>query len=406
MRKTVGILLFVLLLPAFISNVGIGSGSLGLTPEHGEPKIFGRIAESRSSGLFSHAMLTGWCGGLANQYVQAFQLKAFGDGACTDYTTYNSQSGLQAAIFSVIIAAHASEWLLRLITAAFLALALVLFCLWLYDEFGSTVAFVTAFGVLALRGLVLVGDNIAHVFGIYFLILACTCFAYEKKSAHIGSIVCCLMLFKYPLTGFEYVTAAWMMAFAPLAFYAVRDKFEAKQFRQHARKIGSAIAVATFVAIAILTVQISVVSSPKEAVSHLTERLQARTQFPTEGNRSVYYESMKISTPALLKQYLSFDAIRVSNIRISFGMLTIFFVLITAGACLVYRKNRDRKLVSLAVMLWASVLVPLTWPLMFKGHAAFHTFIDPVIWHMPFTILGIALTAATVRAALKLRANP
>jgi hypothetical protein len=42
------------------------------------------------------------------------------------------------------------------------------------------------------------------------------------------------------------------------------------------------------------------------------------------------------------------------------------------------------------VAAWFALLAPLSWFLVFTAHAAAHPHVDPVVWHMPFTLMASA----------------
>jgi len=54
-----------------------------------------------------------------------------------------------------------------------------------------------------------------------------------------------------------------------------------------------------------------------------------------------------------------------------------------------------RQQLALAAMTWVSILAPLSWFIIFKGHAYAHTHMDHIVWYMPFMLLGAALTGST-----------
>lgn len=52
-------------------------------------------------------------------------------------------------------------------------------------------------------------------------------------------------------------------------------------------------------------------------------------------------------------------------------------------------------------MLWVSITAPLSWFIIFKGHSYLHTHMNPIVWYMPFMLLGFVLTGSTCRYILQ-----
>ena len=52
------------------------------------------------------------------------------------------------------------------------------------------------------------------------------------------------------------------------------------------------------------------------------------------------------------------------------------------------------KLMALSIALWFSLLAPVSWMIIFKGHSYIHTHMNFITWHMPFALLGFGLVGA------------
>jgi len=67
---------------------------------------------------------------------------------------------------------------------------------------------------------------------------------------------------------------------------------------------------------------------------------------------------------------------------------------ISTGQVLPQLEGSINKLTALSLALWFSLLAPLSWMVIFKGHSYIHTHMNFITWHMPFTILGFGLMGA------------
>jgi hypothetical protein len=99
----------------------------------------------------------------------------------------------------------------------------------------------------------------------------------------------------------------------------------------------------------------------------------------------------------LLQQYFNLKPIRFASWGITYQAIFIFFILISILAFYLYRLRRERILWALLVTTWFSVLCPFAWIFIAKSHAIIHWFIDPIVFHMPFILMGTLLTAVTLR---------
>jgi hypothetical protein len=81
-------------------------------------------------------------------------------------------------------------------------------------------------------------------------------------------------------------------------------------------------------------------------------------------------------------------------------------VLFTASAALLLllvRKasaNIRRRSLALAAAMGFSLLAPLSWLIIFKAHSYVHTFMNNIVWQMPFTIYGFAVCGLVLQILL------
>jgi hypothetical protein len=53
-------------------------------------------------------------------------------------------------------------------------------------------------------------------------------------------------------------------------------------------------------------------------------------------------------------------------------------------------------------MTWFSLLAPLSWFVIFKGHSFIHTHMNAITWHMPFMFLGFALVGYVATLSIQI----
>jgi len=381
------------------------NNSVNLIPHAGEPKIYGRIARSEMYGMFSDAGLLGFCnssGTLPDNAKYKYSLSCYQNGTCKYYDLYESQTGLQALIYALLNKLYKNPIIFRTFCASFLSLVLTSWFVWLCGYFGFLTSLWIMLGILSFRGLMLFGDNIAHVLGASYLIMIALFWAYKKKVKNVGTVTFFVLLLKLLLNGPEYLFSAFLLPFLPLVFYSVLYKMTSQRIKKDALLITGGIVLACLVALLILMIQISIARSLPEAIHHSINRVMARTYFATPSSSFATKDVLKnISLWQLLHLYLCFPCINIGWFQVSFKMIILFFFTTSILTFYIYRCNQQRILLALLVTTWASILCPLSWILIAKGHSAVHTYIDQFIWHMPFTLLGMALTIVTLHAYFK-----
>jgi hypothetical protein len=220
--------------------------------------------------------------------------------------------------------------------------------------------------------------------------------AYKKKKKNIGTTVFLLVFLKLLLSGPEYVFSALLLPFLPLVFYAVLNRIPIRKVMEDILLITTGVVSACFIAFSILMVQVSAVSSPMVAMRFFIEKTVERIFITDLILREGYHASIKVVPLELLHKYLLFPCISIGFFNVSFRAMILFFCIISILAFYLYRCYHQRALLALLITTWFSVLCPLSWIFIAKGHSAFETH-DKLVWHMPFTLLGMALTLATLR---------
>jgi len=86
------------------------------------------------------------------------------------------------------------------------------------------------------------------------------------------------------------------------------------------------------------------------------------------------------------------------------SFLLIFLAVTLIWLCYIRRLriNGDSgNINALTVTLWISILAPLSWFVIFKGHSYVHKVHDPIVWFMPFMFYGIGLLGVTTEKFIR-----
>ena len=246
------------------------------------------------------------------------------------------------------------------------------------------------------RDLMSFGDNIAQVLGATYLIMVAMFWAYEKKIKHIGAVAFFVVLLKLLLNGPEYIFSALLLPFLPLVFFSVLNRTSKQKAMHEVFLITRGTLLACLASFLILMAQVSMIYSYAGAIHHFITKVLARVYLPKFLPWNEYYRVVSVTRLQLLYSYLFFPCIIIGSFSISFGVMISFFCIISILAFYLYRRYGQRVLLALLATTWVSILCPMAWILIAKGHSGTETH-DRLVWHIPFTLLDMALTVVTLK---------
>jgi hypothetical protein len=392
-KRVIWVVIFFSLTASFLGDGLFLFDRSGIHPLDGEQKVYGRLAKSRQDGIFSEGGLLGWCGKEGERYNQEYQLRSYAFGNCSSFTPYKSQSGGQGMLFSLMDRVGGNLWHFRVAAAVFMAAAIVLWLAWVYDIFGGTPVLFVLIGILSSRWTVLLGDNIVQMLGFDVLIMSGLFWAHQIKVRDIRGVAFAFVLLKCFFSGAEYITSAVLMAFIPYVFYKVQEGVNADGFFRGLRPITEGVVLAITVSAVLLVIQIVSVSSLDTAVRHIVGRTLVRSNVYTVSETSEFFIT-QTSHGVMddLSFYLGLKAMTLAGVDLSFGQLVLFYFVVNIVALRVYAGGSDRPVLALSCATLFSILCPVSWIIIMKGHAMVLPYIDPIVWDLPYTMLGAALT--------------
>lgn len=383
--------------------------------------VMGRLVQSRQEGIFSKAGLLGMGDVDPSNMKEAdsdYQYDTyFNGGTFSSYFIYRSQSGFQAALFSLLdsISPGTSRDHLRLfrgLTSLLAAATIGLFLTWIHLEFGLFPALVALSTTLLSQWLTLFGRNIFWGIWLYFLPFLAVAFLLRREGQDrpVSDLKFALVVFfplflKCLLSGYDFISTAAITACIPILYYAILKQWNWKRFLKRAVLAATGAAIAVVLSLAILAGQIgSLTGRYQDGFQHIVNSIGRRTygdpkQYP------IYAASLQARTSDVLLKYLKDGGIFL-KFHLSFGELALLFLLFSGifFLFLLWKKGRleqRRKGTALIAATWLAFLGSISTYVIFKGASSIHTHLYYIVWHLPFTILGFAMCAFVLQAILQ-----
>lgn len=390
-----------------------------------ESLSLGRMVLSRQEGLFSHAGLTGQLkeradGPQSMHLLGEFQYSAYLHNLpYEDVQIYRSRSGATELIYSIVdqslpLLPEKRLAILRGIGALLLAITLSLILMWFYALFGWPVYVAVLFSMTCSMWIVVMGRNLWWGLWIAYIpmVIATLALQSEGKKGRFGFgrivfLSFLSLLLKCVLNGYEFITTVLIMMTVPYVFYGVLYRWGVRKLigRLAATALGSLVAIG--MTMVLLSQQIAIAKG-ENGFAHIINTFGKRAHGNTAYHGEQFAESLNAGGFSVIITYLQAAWLDINHLiysgnrwvaenihTIRFSYLIALFLVVTI-ILLVRRQRADgatkgRLTPALISATWYSLLAPLSWFIVFKAHAYIHTHIDPIVWHMPFTLFGFAL---------------
>lgn len=389
--------------------------------------VIARLVKSRQDGVFSASGLLGlgdsgdkWAFG---QEFDAHQLDTYINNKTFDsYFVYKSHSGFQGVSLSLldVITSTSPADNLRIfhaIIAVSSALIIALFAAMVAAEFGLLSGMIVLiFSAFAEWMVLPAGSLYWNLWSFYVPFITCLFMLarsakinkYESGKIHWAIFIATLIKILY--TGFELITTVLVMTSVPFVFYAIHNRWSWNAFVSRIIKVGVVSLLATLTGLAILSLQIALNDGNlSNSFEYISETLERRATGNPENYKAEYADGMRVSVFVVIQQYLIARALKLdlfqSSFSIAYWQIFLVFALFT-GVLLVKHRSRlfsitYNKEMALITTTWYSILAPLSWYIIFKPTSYIHTFIFPMAWQMPFTLLGFALCGYVITDLIK-----
>jgi hypothetical protein len=399
-----------------------------------ESFIVGRLVKTARDGLFSSGGLPGLVGpdpappDIENPNYR-FQYQAYQDSLpFTSFAPYLSQTGGQGMLFGVLDAviplSNADTLtLFHGLTSLLSALAVSLILLWIYREFGRAAGLAALITAVLAQWLTVFGRNLWWSIWAFYLPLVMVLYYLQRAGGTANlrplryvAVVFLAVLVKCFFNGYEYITTTLIAMVVPYVYFSLRDKTGWRKLTGGLLISAGASVLAVLFSMAALCFQIAAVrGSFLQGVEHIVFSLLRRSYADPQLFPADYAASLTASPLDVVFTYLKgifFDLnnyLRAPNDWIAnfiFQIRYLYLILLFAAASaalLILLKSKSAAALrpagaALVGALWFSLLAPLSWLILFKAHSYVHTFMNNLVWQMPFTLLGFAVCGMTLHA--------
>lgn len=394
-----------------------------------ESLVVGRMIKAKRDGIFSAGGLTGqvsgikqltindtlqWSGQAVSSQYQAY----YNDLDFTSFNPYFSQIGFQAISFSLIdkilpLSPQHYIMFLKFMNAYSFAFVLSLIIRWFYLEFGLFSALMVMLTTICSHWVTVFGRNLWWVMWAFYLPYLVSLYHLQQKTSINTAIILiyATVFIKCLYNGYEYITTTLLMMVTPYIYYWWVEGWNFKYLVKQLLIVGTTAMISVLSTTIILAAQISAVKGGLKAGLHhiFIYSVGKRTHGDAGSYPEVYANSLKADVIPVVKKYLEgfiFDFNQMlggssQDLNVKYQTVIVVFAFIS---CLVWlfhflfqwgklplTEDSIRKLTALSIAVWFSLLAPLSWMVIFKGHSYIHTHMNFIIWHMPFTLLGFGL---------------
>lgn len=388
-----------------------------------EAYVIARMVLTRQSGLFSNGGLLGW--GDVNpsnvneddyQHQYDTYLK---DSSFQTYWAKESHPGFQGIIFSALdrmspLSPSDNLRIFRMLAAGLFAIMMTAVLVWFFRELGWLPALFVLASILSSQWMTLFGRNLFFVSGLFYLPFLLLLFRLqnEKTGEQVSQrnlfwIVFVSILIKCLFNGFDFILPTLAMTASPLVFYWVKDKWSSDKFIKRFLNVAVAASAAIFMSLLILSLQIMLAhGSFWQGIHSIATTFSRRTLGNDVNLLSAYEVERKTSTWSILKIYLSESYF--NDFQIPYFVIIILFAVVSLIQVVMSKTrlvawNNVLQGYALIAVTWFSILGPLSWYIIFKSVAYFHTHMNYLPWHMPFTLFGFGLCGFLIQSLFSVK---
>ncbi|QJI20328.1 MULTISPECIES: hypothetical protein [unclassified Pseudomonas] len=381
-----------------------------------EALVVGAINKTQKYGFLSEG------GYLGTFPTNSYENYLRGSEPVGEFRPYTSSAGVQGifyigadkALRAIGVESGASRLnALRLFNSMSVAAVISVFAIIVCLEFGLFSSVFTVVVLSVSQWLVVFGDNLYWVFYLVLLpfVVSGVLLKIEEQGRDIGrALFICIFFSVYAksLAGFEYISTVLVSSVIPLVYFSIKNQCGISYFVRRLISISVAGVGAFFAALITYIIKLG---AEQGSISSGLEILKLIVLKRTNGDPLSVPESYRASLESGYFEVISkyFNAVAFDfgsmfgvGLNVTFGSVIVLLLVISLlQVCiknkrLISKSADQRKSLALLASLWVSILAPISWHILAKGHSYVHTHMNSVLWYLPFLILAFAYVGSLI----------
>lgn len=406
-------IVFISLFLSFQKNVfnAVGDYEFYTFQKDSEDLIYSKIIASEDNQIFNGGFLGRYS--LINKDYEKGDIRKVFKGEIErsnlgDFKGYYPQIGLQGRFFSLIskiipFSNNIKITIFESINSFLMSFFITVLCMWIKKEFGNIsfvfVLFVTLYNPWLTQG----ARNLYWCFWIYIAIFVCNLLILDyiidlNKQLKYTRYLTFVLIFIKCGFGYEFITTALILSELPVIYMTIKNQWTRKRFLVLFTNIAIAGLLAFFLNIVTLFILAYIANLGSDIYTSLFNSVQKRTGLGGINNLpKEHYLSLNSNVFRILITYILDSK---PSIFLKQNMLSILSLSSIIILCKFDVIKENRKVLALFITTCISSLSIISWLVLAKGHAYYHTHINFVLWSLPFLILLSATLGSLIQKVI------
>jgi hypothetical protein len=319
-----------------------------------------------------------------------------------EYHGYGSQIGVPGFLFSSLYKVFRVDDLnfYRGFNTTMLAAVLAIIIGFAFSEFGMFPAGVLTVGTMVSPWLLGFAGNMYWMPWTWYAPLALVCLLIGVRRGALSSRISVLGCALYAIAiaikascGYEYMSTVMIASVVPVVYAATKNKAPMKETLLTFLKLGIS-GIAGFIAILLVHAKL-LGGTIANGMVGIHEDMARRTYASGSADAALGNGAPIIQ---VLEKYFG-DLLQpmIVGFDVPFYKILLFFCVV-AAVLFVSKNSRNR---ALAVSFYFSILAPLSWFVLAKGHSFVHYFLNPVLWDLPTVLIGFLCVGTVLSAGIR-----
>lgn len=350
-----------------------------------EKLVIDRIENAKKDGFISNSLLMSRVASDGNRYF------------------YFSSSGAQGSLFALLYKLNPKNKPLletyKIINCILLSAIFTFFIYIAYKHFGIFSSIILFTGIIYSDWIIVFARNLYWILWIMYIPLALSIIHLNNQYFTLKWL--CLSIwtavFFKSLSGYEYLSSILIAMVLPFIYSSIATS----QYKNNGYKILliSICSISGFICSLIIHfLQLAhYFKSFDSAKSAISNTILKRTHGNLSNVDSVYHESLSANIIDVVELYYN-GSYHIGD-GLDIKQSSLLFLFCAASLCLVILDKAKRKSLALTISFIISLLAPISWYTLAKGHSFIHTHMNHILWNIPTNLIGFLIVGFLIDKA-------